>query len=70
MSYWLVLPAGERLQVGQALHILKTARPCAGPNSGFLRQLDVYSAAFLLPAVDLPEAADLAVVDSSEAEVC
>lgn len=46
------LLAGERLKLDEALLLVKAARPCACPNSGFMRQLDVFAAAVHSPAAE------------------
>jgi protein tyrosine phosphatase (PTP) superfamily phosphohydrolase (DUF442 family) len=52
------LIAREGLQAEQALQVVKTARPCACPNSGFMRQLDAYAATVLSTAADRLPTAD------------
>lgn len=47
-----MLPAGEKLQLDEALLLVQAARPCACPNSGFIRQLDDFAAAVHGPAAD------------------
>lgn len=44
----------QRLRLHEALLLVKAARPCACPNGGFMRQLDIFDAAVHNPALDAP----------------